>query len=106
MWVPRRGPLSLPCVSLLLCVFVQSPCALPLGAGREGYLAKARQYAEATAAITSALRALPGIRLLGAPDAAIVAFTSDVFGVFYARVRALCRRRSSWAGGLRTMWLG
>ena len=51
-------------------------------AGREGYIARARQFAVATDAIVNGLRSMPGLRLLCQPDAAIIAFTSDAYDIF------------------------
>ena len=50
--------------------------------GREGYLARARQFADATQTIVAALKTMPGLRLLCEPDAAIIAFTSDAYDIF------------------------
>lgn len=45
--------------------------------GEEGYLRLTRTALEATDALIAGLRRLPGARVLGAPDATLVAFTFD-----------------------------
>jgi glutamate/tyrosine decarboxylase-like PLP-dependent enzyme len=50
--------------------------------GEEGYLRLTRSALEATDALIAGLRGLPGARVVGQPDATLVAFTFDDADVF------------------------
>jgi len=50
--------------------------------GEEGYLGFARNMLEATQRIVARLRTMPGVEVMGDPDFALVAFSSDEFNVF------------------------
>jgi len=50
--------------------------------GDEGYSRLARRTLAATQTIIAGIRAIPGLRVLGTPDANLVAFTSDAFPIF------------------------
>lgn len=50
--------------------------------GDAGYLEIARQVLDATRRIAAAVEATPGLRMLGAPEMNLVAFTSDTVSVF------------------------
>jgi sphinganine-1-phosphate aldolase len=50
--------------------------------GDNGYLALARRTLAATQKILAGIADVPGLRVLGAPDANLVAFTSDDFPIF------------------------
>jgi len=59
--------------------------------GEDGYLRLTRQARAATAALIAGLRALPGVRVLGEPEATLVAFAfddADAFAVGAALARA------------------
>lgn len=45
--------------------------------GEEGYLRHARSIVESTAKLIAGINAIPGLRVLGEPDASVFAFTSD-----------------------------
>ena len=51
--------------------------------GDEGYLAIARTVLDATRRIAAGVEKIPGLRLLGAPEMNLVAFTSDEVSVFH-----------------------
>lgn len=50
--------------------------------GDEGYLAYARRTLEATRIVKRGIAEIPDLRILGAPDANLLAFTSDAFPIF------------------------
>jgi glutamate/tyrosine decarboxylase-like PLP-dependent enzyme len=50
--------------------------------GEEGYLRKAKEVLETTDALIAGIRAIPGLRVLGAPHASVFAFSSDGFDVY------------------------
>lgn len=50
--------------------------------GDAGYLALARRTLAATQGIVAGIRAIPGLRVLGEPEANLVAFTADDFPIF------------------------
>jgi len=50
--------------------------------GDEGYLAYARRTLAATQKIKQGIEAIPDLRILGAPDANLLAVTSDTFPIF------------------------
>lgn len=51
--------------------------AAMMSLGREGYLDHARRALEATGKLLSGIRSIPGMAVLGEPDATVVAFTSS-----------------------------
>jgi glutamate/tyrosine decarboxylase-like PLP-dependent enzyme len=48
------------------------------GLGEDGYLELARRTVEAADALRKGVQAIPGLKLLGRPDATIVSYTSDL----------------------------
>jgi glutamate/tyrosine decarboxylase-like PLP-dependent enzyme len=50
--------------------------------GEEGYLRLARSTLEATRALLSGIRAIPGLQVLGEPDMSVFAFGSEVLDVY------------------------
>lgn len=50
--------------------------------GDAGYLRFAERTLKATLAIAEAIRAMPGVRLMAAPESSLIAFTADDFSVF------------------------
>ncbi|MEU7863302.1 aspartate aminotransferase family protein [Nonomuraea sp. NPDC049141] len=61
--------------------------------GRDGYLALGRATLEATARLRAGIAAVPGLRVLGDPESALVAFTSSELDVFVLADEA---RRRGW----------
>jgi glutamate/tyrosine decarboxylase-like PLP-dependent enzyme len=50
--------------------------------GEEGYLRKAAEVLKTTDALIAGIRAIPGLRVLGAPHASVFAFSADGFDVY------------------------
>ena len=50
--------------------------------GREGYVAATRDIVTTTRRITEAVRAIPGLQIVGVPEVSVVAFDSDQFNIY------------------------
>ncbi|WP_354534369.1 hypothetical protein [Nonomuraea sp. KC401] len=59
--------------------------------GRQGYVELGRSALEATARLREGITAIPGLRVLGEPEASLVAFTGDGIDVFVLADEARAR---------------
>lgn len=50
--------------------------------GRDGYVSTTREIVTTTRAITAAVRAIPGLNIVGCPDVSVIAFDSTGFSIY------------------------